>query len=83
MYAYYFTFRSVTAAQYGARVLKQLGLKNAMQRLPRAVQTQGCGYWLGVREADYGEARAALRQQAAAVLSILRRRPDGGWETVP
>ena len=38
------TFRSVTPAQRGERVLQRQGYSCSLQRTPRWMQEQGCGY---------------------------------------
>ena len=48
----YITFRSVTHAQRGERLLQQHGIRCALQRTPRWMEEQGCGYCLRLRAAD-------------------------------
>ena len=43
---YIITFRSVTPAQRGERLLQQMGISCALQRTPRWMEAQGCGYSL-------------------------------------
>ena len=43
---YYITFRSVTHAQRGERVLQNAGIRCTLQRTPRWMEAQGCGYSL-------------------------------------
>ena len=40
----YITFRSVTFAQRGESVLDKAGIRCSMQRTPRWMEEQGCGY---------------------------------------
>ena len=49
---YFITFRSVTYAQQGERLLKGSGFRCALHRTPRWMEEQGCGYALKVRTAD-------------------------------
>ncbi|MBQ9761919.1 MAG: DUF3343 domain-containing protein [Oscillospiraceae bacterium] len=63
MMSYYITFRSVTYAQRGERVLRRGGVDPALQRTPRWMEERGCGYCLRVRP---GEALAALELLRAA-----------------
>ncbi len=51
------TFRSITFAQRGERILKKAGIDCTMQRTPRALAERGCGYCLALRP---GEALAAV-----------------------
>lgn len=46
------TFRSVTFAQRGQRVLEEYGIRCALQRTPKAISVRGCGYCLRLRERD-------------------------------
>lgn len=58
----YITFRSVTPAQRGAQVLGRGGIWCSLQRTPRWMEAQGCGYCLRLRTADGKAAVALLRQ---------------------
>ncbi len=53
----FITFRSVTIAQRGERVLSGAGIRCSVQRTPRWMEEQGCGYCLRLRS---GSARQAL-----------------------
>ena len=82
MYDYFFTFRSATAAQGGAKRLEQAGIPAMMVRTPRNLQKQGCGYSLRVRAAQYRAAQQLLVQGGAGFQRIYTRLPDGNWEEV-
>ncbi len=56
----YITFRSVTPAQRGQRVLQQAGIVCTLQRTPRYMQDRGCGYCLRLRAGDILRARELL-----------------------
>ena len=51
----YITFRSVTVAQRGERLLKNSGIDCILQRTPRWMEERGCGYCLRVRPTDIPE----------------------------
>lgn len=55
------TFRSVTPAQRGEGLLRRAGLACTMQRTPRRMEQQGCGYSLHVSCADVVQAVSLLR----------------------
>lgn len=55
------TFRSVTFAQKGERLLKRAGIDCALQRTPKVLSERGCGYCLRIRAKD-----------AVAAVDILR-----------
>ncbi len=59
---YMITFRSVTPAQRGERLLRQAGIICALQRTPRWMEEQGCGYSLRIRSSDFQRSLAILRQ---------------------
>jgi hypothetical protein len=40
------TFRSVTPAQRGERILQQAGIGCQLQRTPKKMEEKGCGYCL-------------------------------------
>lgn len=56
----YITFRSVTHAQRGEGILSGAGIRCAMQRTPRWMEEQGCGYCLRLRRQELGRARELL-----------------------
>ena len=49
---YFITFRSVTHAQRGEKVLQKEGLRCTLQRTPRWMEEQGCGYALKIWSED-------------------------------
>ncbi len=55
------TFRSVTFAQRGERVLQRMGIDCQIQRTPRALANRGCGYCLRIRSRDALAAVELLR----------------------
>ena len=58
----FITFRSVTPAQRGQRILLQAGIDCSLQRTPRWMEERGCGYCLRLRQSDTERAVAVLRQ---------------------
>ncbi len=57
----FITFRSVTPAQRGQRVLNRAGIRCTLQRTPRQMQEKGCGYCLRLRGQDTVNAVELLR----------------------
>ena len=49
MKIYYITFRSVTFAQRGEQLLQKSGIRAALLRTPKWMESQGCGYSLRIR----------------------------------
>ena len=82
MYDYFFTFRSVTAAQGGAKRLEKAGIPAMMVRTPRNLQKQGCGDSLRARAAQYRAGQQLLVFSDTATTEIYTRLPDGNWEEV-
>lgn len=58
----YITFRSITPAQQGQNVLRRGGVETLLQRTPRWMEQQGCGYCLRLRPEQRDLALMLLRQ---------------------
>ena len=58
---YYFSFRSVTAAQRGLQALTDAGIPALMGRTPGPLAKKGCGYCLRVSRLRAPEAARMLR----------------------
>ena len=63
MKCYYITFRSVTFAQRAEKLLLHSEIRCSVQRTPRWMEEQGCGYCLRLRGSD-----------ALAAVELLRNR---------
>ncbi len=61
----YITFRSITPAQRGQRLLQKYGIETLLQRTPRWMEERGCGYCLRLRQADTRQAEQILRKNDA------------------
>ena len=70
MEKYYITFRSVTYAQKGERILNRADITCSMLRTPRWMEAKGCGYALVIR--DFLPAIRALQAEKAAWEKIYR-----------
>ncbi len=82
MVTYFITFRSVTFAQRGESVLRREGVSCRMQRTPRWMEEQGCGYSLSLRAAELNRSVQLLREQQVPFRKVYLRRDDGGVEEV-
>lgn len=80
---YFITFRSVTYAQQGERLLKGSGFRCALQRTPRWMEEQGCGYALKIRAAEIEPAAALLNERQIPIRKVYLQKPDGQLEEVP
>lgn len=76
----FITFRSVTFAQRGEAVLRQAGVSCAVQRTPRWMEEQGCGYCIRLKQSEVGEAVRRLREQQIAFRKVYLRRESGSVE---
>ena len=82
MYDDYFTFRSVTTAMRGSRILEAMGIRSLTVRTPKQLQQQGCGYSLRVRGDAAARARQALEQAEIQYSRIYRKDESGQWREV-
>ena len=76
---HFITFRSVTPAQRGQRILQQAGISCALLRTPRWMEERGCGYCLRLRGEDAERSVALLRQSKLAFSKVYRDN-DGAEE---
>lgn len=76
------TFRSVTYAQRGERVLGRAGIWCSLQRTPRWMEEQGCGYSLRVQTGDILRAVELLRREQLPLRRVYRKREDGTLEEI-
>ena len=74
MEKYFITFRSVTYAQKGERILKEQRIRCILQRTPRWMEYRGCGYALEVR--DPKAAVKALAEKGADWKKLYRLSGD-------
>ena len=77
---YYITFRSVTFAQRGEKVLEQSGIRCSLQRTPRWMEEQGCGYCLRVWTNDIGPAVEVLGRNRVPMRRVYLQKTDGDLE---
>lgn len=82
MGVYFITFRSVTLAQRGEQVLRRGGIRCNLQRTPRWMEEQGCGYCLRLGPQDAGKAVMLLRQNRIQFRKIYAQKDGGNVEEV-
>ena len=80
MKIFYITFRSVTAAQRGEKVLQKAGTRVALLRTPKWMEVQGCGYSLRLWTEDVGAAVAILREHGVTFRRVYMQISDGTLE---
>lgn len=79
---YYITFRSVTYAQRGEKVLNRNGIRCTLLRTPRWMEEQGCGYALKVWTRDATAAVELLRENSVPLRRVYVQRGDGALEEI-
>ena len=80
MTASHITFRSVTFAQRGEEILRRGGISSVLQRTPRWMEEQGCGYCLRLRTDDVQTGAALLRGSRIPFRKIYLQQPEGNVE---
>ena len=73
MYVYFITFRSVTFAQRAERLLRRGGIACQLQRTPRWMEEQGCGYCLLIRKGEIVQAVQLLQQNHVQYRKIYQQ----------
>lgn len=58
---YIITFRSVTFAQKGERILKREGIDCLLRRTPKVLTSKECGYSLQVKPWEFAQALELLQ----------------------
>ena len=76
----YITFRSVTPAQRGERILKRAGVECSLQRTPRWMEEQGCGYSLRLHFMDWKNAGNMLKNAGVVYRKVYLQMENGSFE---
>jgi hypothetical protein len=79
---YFITFRSVTFAQRGEQVLNKAGIRCTLQRTPRWMESQGCGYSLRIWTADVKASVELLRDEGVPMRKVYVQGDNGMLEEV-
>ena len=82
MRVFFITFRSVTLAQRGEQVLRRGGIRSSLQRTPRWMEEQGCGYCLRLRKEDVQQAVQLLTKSGVQFRRVYDQKEDGNVEVV-
>lgn len=82
MIVYFITFRSVTPAQRGERLLRKNGFRCSLQRTPRWMQENGCGYCLRLVTDRIEDAVGLLEQAGVPFRKIYGQNTAGDTEEV-
>ena len=76
----FITFRSVTFAQRGESELKRGGIPCNVQRTPRWMEEQGCGYSLRVRFLELEDVVALLKNHRISYRKVYLEGDNGAME---
>lgn len=76
----FITFRSVTPAQRGQRILRQAGVDCELLRTPRWMEERGCGYCLRLRPENTMQAVQLLRQGKLSFSKVYTSTEHGAEE---
>ena len=82
MNVYYVTFRSVTPAQRSENLLHRQGYRCSLQRTPRWMQENGCGYCIRLTTERIGEVKQQLDRAGLPYRKIYRQNWEGSTEEV-
>ena len=82
MRVFFITFRSVTLAQRGEQILRRKGIRCSLQRTPRWMEEQGCGYCLRLRRGEIESVIAMLREGNIQFRKVYRQGDDGNVEAI-
>ena len=78
----YITFRSVTFAQRGERVLQSAKIRCTLQRTPRWMEEQGCGYCLRLYTKELATAAELLVREGVPFRKLYEQTAQGQLEEV-
>ena len=74
------TFRTVTYAQRGERILQRGKIPCRLQRTPKHLTERGCGYCLRIRGLDAPTAVELLHREKLSYEKLYAVREDGSTE---
>ena len=74
------TFRSVTFAQRGERILRNSRIACQMQRTPKHLTERGCGYCLRFPGGNVSEAMDILRREKLPYEKVYALKEDGSTQ---
>ena len=80
MHFYYITFRSVTYAQRGEKILQNEGIRCTLQRTPRWMEQRGCGYCLRLWTEGAAPALHLLQKHQISYRKVYIQGRDGQLE---
>ena len=82
MVYYLIICRSLTYAQRTAQVLERVGIPSSVQRAPKLISKEGCGYCVRIPERRLTDALMILRREGMAPKQIFLQSADGAYSEV-
>ena len=79
MFDYYFTFRSMTAAQQAAMYLNKNGLFASLLRAPKVLSEKGCGFSVRILLQNGSDAAMILRKAGIYYEKVFQMSASGVW----
>ena len=76
----YITFRSVTPAQRGEGILRRAGVECTLQRTPKWMEEQGCGYSLRLHHKELLQAVKLLKNSSVMFRKVYLQEENGAFE---
>ncbi len=80
---FFVTFRSVTFAQRAEALWQKAGIACLLQRTPRHMEQQGCGYTVRIHEYALQRGLQLLRQHKVQFRKVYMLLEDGVMKEVP
>ncbi len=79
---YLLTFRSLTYAQQGSKVLERAGISSAVIRVPKELSARGCSYGLSLQERHIYSAEKVLSKSGFLPEKVYLKKDDGSLEEI-
>ena len=82
MVYYLIICRSLTYAQRTAQVLERVGISGSVQRAPRIISKEGCGYCVRIAERWLTDALTVLRREGMDPRQVFLQTAEGEYSEV-
>ena len=82
MKVYFITFRSVTFAQRGEKLLAENGYRSVLRRTPRWMEEKGCGYCLQLTVGEILPPVILLREGGVPLRKVYVQKENGSMAEV-
>ncbi len=82
MKVYFITFRSVTFAQRGEKLLAENGYRSVLRRTPRWMEEKGCGYCLQLTVGEIMPPVILLQDAGVPLRKVYVQKENGSMAEV-